>query len=183
MTCIVGCIHNGKVFLAGDQLGSNGYYKENHEKLTKVFKVGEFLIGYTTSFRMGQILQYSWTPPTIYHGQDEDSYIFNDVVKSLSSVFEANKYGKKDGVEESTGVFLVGWRGRLFTVQSNLSVLEHDHFAACGCGEDYARGAMYTLSESGHLDDDPVEFLSFAIKSAAYFSCGVGNTITFVTEE
>ena len=28
MTCIVGCIHNGKVFLAGDQLGSNGYYKE-----------------------------------------------------------------------------------------------------------------------------------------------------------
>ena len=69
MTCIVGCIHNGKVFLAGDQLGSNGYYKENHEKLTKVFKVGEFLIGYTTSFRMGQILQYSWTPPAIYHGQ------------------------------------------------------------------------------------------------------------------
>ena len=182
MTCIVGYVHNDKVTLAGDQLGSNGYSKENHEKLTKVFKVGEFLIGYTTSFRMGQILQYSWTPPTLYHGQNEDVYIYNDVVRSLSSVFEANKYGEKKGAEESTGVFLMGWRGRLFTVQSNLSILEHDKFAACGCGEEYAKGAIYTMIEMGHLSENPVELLTEAIKTASYFSCGVGNTVTFVEE-
>src|SRR5690554_798101 len=183
MTCIVGYKHNGKVYLAGDQAGGSIYFREDHTNLTKVFKVGEFLVGYTTSFRMGQILQYSWNPPTMQVGQDEDTYIFRDVVNSLSSVFDSCQYGKKDGVEKQTGVFLLGWRGRLFTVQENLSILEHDTYAACGCGEDFARGAMYSMISHNIHDKEPKKLLKDAIIVASFHSPGVGNTVTFVEEE
>lgn len=180
MTCIVGYKHKGKVYLAGDQVGGSVYFREKHSSLSKVFKVGDFLIGYTDSFRMGQILQYSWTPPTKKVGQDDDSFIFRDFVNSLFSVYESCKYGNRDGVEYKTGKFLMGWNGRLFTVQPNLSILEHDSYAACGCGEDFARGAIYSLLNYAVIGDRPKDLLEAAILSAAEHSPGVGQTVTFV---
>jgi hypothetical protein len=55
MTCIVGIVENGKVYMGGDAAGVNGY-SVRVRKDPKLFKVGEFLFGYTSSFRMGQLL-------------------------------------------------------------------------------------------------------------------------------
>lgn len=180
MTCVVGYKYAGKVWLAGDQVGGNNYFRENHTNLSKVFQVKDFILGYTTSFRMGQILQYSWNPPVKQEGQDDDTYLYRDVVNSLSGVFDSCEFGSKEGVEKRTGQFLLGWKGRLFTVQSNLSILEHDEFAACGCGEDFARGAMHIMSTLTEIWKRPEDFLKNAILAAARYSPSVGNTVTFV---
>ena len=62
MTCIIGLLDGGKVYLGGDSCGSNGFMYENCNR-PKVFKVGEFIIGGTTSFRMLDLLEFSLVIP------------------------------------------------------------------------------------------------------------------------
>ena len=57
MTCVVGLIEDNTIYLGADSLGSNGHSKSEY-RFPKVFQNGDFLIGYTSSFRMGQMLQY-----------------------------------------------------------------------------------------------------------------------------
>ena len=57
MTCIVGLVDDGKVYMGGDAASVDGYIVRT-SALSKVFRNGPFLIGYSTSWRMGQILQY-----------------------------------------------------------------------------------------------------------------------------
>ena len=67
MTCIVGVVDNGKVYMGGDSAGVGGLCIETR-KQPKVFRNGDFLIGYTDSFRMGQLLQYKMSPPRYFEG-------------------------------------------------------------------------------------------------------------------
>ena len=57
MTCIIGMEHDNKVYLCGDSAGSDGWSIKTVVE-PKVFRVGEFIMGGTTSFRMLQLLQY-----------------------------------------------------------------------------------------------------------------------------
>jgi hypothetical protein len=64
MTCIVAIAQNGTVYMGSDHAASDdksGWVMSRKEP--KCFKVGQYGIAFTDSFRMGQILQYSWTPP------------------------------------------------------------------------------------------------------------------------
>ena len=64
MTCIVAIAQNGVVYMAADHAASDeksGWILSRKDP--KVFKVAQYGIAFTDSFRMGQILQYSWTPP------------------------------------------------------------------------------------------------------------------------
>ncbi len=55
MTCIVGLEHNNSVYIGGDSLGStSGVTIVRQDK--KVFHNGETLIGFTSSYRMGQLV-------------------------------------------------------------------------------------------------------------------------------
>lgn len=55
MTCIVGLVENNKVYIGGDSAGVAGLslMKRADEK---VFKKDEFIFGFTSSFRMGQLI-------------------------------------------------------------------------------------------------------------------------------
>lgn len=57
MTCIIGLIKNKKVYIGGDSAGVDGL-NITIRKDSKVFKINKFIIGYTSSFRMGQLLRF-----------------------------------------------------------------------------------------------------------------------------
>ena len=64
MTCIVAIAQNGTVYMGSDHAASDeksGWILSRKEP--KCFKVGQYAVAFTDSFRMGQILQYSWNPP------------------------------------------------------------------------------------------------------------------------
>ena len=64
MTCIVALIHENKVLLGGDAAASDEKSGLIFSRVDpKVFKVAQFGLAFVNSFRMGQILQYSWVPP------------------------------------------------------------------------------------------------------------------------
>ena len=62
MTCIVGLEHKGKVYIGGDSAGVAGYSLSVRAD-QKVFINGNFIFGFTSSFRMGQILRFGFNPP------------------------------------------------------------------------------------------------------------------------
>ena len=184
MTCIVAKIHEGKVHMIGDCMGSDGFQKHIFSKTPKVFGVGDFIIGYTTSFRMGQILQYSWEPPQRLQSDDNDDlYIYKHVVNSIKKCFEDNAYGFKDKSEFEAGNFLIGWHGRLFEMQNNMSLMEIDKFASVGCGCYHALAAMKTLDWTEQFTDNPEEFLRVALLVASDSVTGVSEEYNYVYEE
>ena len=56
MTCIAGLVHDGAVYLAGDSAGCSGWDLTVRAD-PKVFVSGSYVMGFTTSFRMGQLLR------------------------------------------------------------------------------------------------------------------------------
>ena len=133
MTCIIAYKNKkGNVVLAGDKMGSNGY-THSTIKEPKVFKKGDFMLGYTTSFRMGQILHHLWNPPQRKVDQNHCNYIYTDVIPSFIKIFDDNKFGK----DASYGFFIMIFEGRIYEVQENMSILERErNVVSVGCGED-----------------------------------------------
>jgi hypothetical protein len=62
MTAIVGITDGSTVFIGGDSAGSNSY-NLTVRKDTKVFRAGEFVIGFTTSFWGNYLLMGGSLPP------------------------------------------------------------------------------------------------------------------------
>jgi hypothetical protein len=143
LTLIVGLIENRTVYLASDSCASNGY---TYSLTTgpKLFTNGELSIGYTSSFRMAQLLEYSFTPPKRPKAVPALTYLVRDVVPSLRKLFKEGGYGSVTNNEEAGGQFLVALDHQLFTVQSDFSVsVWRDAFAAVGSGEQAALGALW----------------------------------------
>lgn len=170
MTCIIGLAHeSGEVFIGADSAGFDGDgWEIQPQALPKVFGIGEFLLGYTTSFRMGQLLQYSLDLPPHDETLTDLEYMVRHFIEAVRSCLKGGGFAKIEDNQEEGGTFLVGYRGRLYTVQSDFSVLvPRDGLDACGCGRRYALGAMAVMT------CPPAERIMYALEVAARFSGGV----------
>ena len=167
MTCIVAEVKDGVVHMAGDKCGSNGYTKIMVDK-PKVFINGDFIIGYTTSFRMGQLLEFTWNPPEKLPSQGEDSFIYKTVVDSIKSML------KQDGFATDTqgGSFLFGYKGKLYEMQDDYAIFNIEKYSAVGCGEQEAKAVLYTLNQINH-ECSMEDRLSLAIKASSLTKAGV----------
>lgn len=171
MTLIVGVIEKEKVFIGGDSAGVAGL-DVTIRKDPKVFKIGDFVIGCTSSFRMIQLIRYSFKPPKKYDDVDIYEYMCTQFVNELRNVFKNGGFARKDNEVESGGFFLVGWRDRLFAIQSDYQVEEAERgYNACGCAEAYALGALDAIGTD--LDMDAESKIEMALKIGVYRSGGV----------
>ena len=174
MTCIVGYQHKGKVWIGGDSAGVGGLSLTVRAD-RKVFQNKQFIIGFTTSFRMGQLLQYRFKPPSISKGENIETYMCTKFIDGVRKCFNTYKFGyNKNG--DHGGTFLVGVRKRLFVIDSDYQVgWSEIPYNAVGCGFDLALGAMYAL---GKVDPDcattsPENKIKVALGAAAAGSGGV----------
>lgn len=175
MTCIVGLEHEGKVYIGGDSLGVSGY--NIRERLDeKVFKNGKFIMGFTSSFRMGQLLRYELEPPKLKKGQDVMQFMVKDFVGAVRDCLKVGGYSTISSNEESAGTFLVGFQGCLFCVENDYQVARlSDGEYSVGCGEQYAMGSLYSTSGVG-----PVRRITEALNAASKYSGGVGGKYTIL---
>lgn len=165
MTCIVGLVNKGKVYIGADSCGSNGFTKEIRVE-PKVFKNGEFLIGCTSSFRMIDLLKWKFNPPTIKDGDNLHKFLCTEFVDSVRKLFVDNGYAVTNE-DWKSGTFLVGVKGRLFKIEADFQVAEYDYMA-CGSGEYHALGSLY----SSPLNS-PVKNLTKALEAASHFVISV----------
>ena len=89
MTCIVGLLHDNSVYIGGDSAGVADYSLTVRAD-EKVFVNDGFIMGFTKSFRMGQLLRYCFKPPPYHPDSDLDEYMVKDFVNAVVSPFDAN---------------------------------------------------------------------------------------------
>lgn len=156
MTCIVGLLDGSKVYIGGDTLGSNGWTGQevNH---SKVFRVNSFVIGGTTSFRMLDLLEYSFSPPEPYPDEDLDRYMRTTFVNKVRSTLKDGGFNQtKDTWRDSGGTFIVGFKDRLWVVQDDYSVLNYKPYCAVGSGYQVAMGSLFTTNGTEMKPEDRV---------------------------
>ncbi|MBK8937137.1 MAG: hypothetical protein IPM79_05715 [Polyangiaceae bacterium] len=169
MTCIVGLVEKKIVYIGADSASVSGW-TSRVTRLPKVFKKGPFLIGYTTSFRMGQLLEHALQVPAQPASERDDMrYMVTVFVEHVRQLLKERGMAKIEANSESGGQFLVGYRSRLYSVQADFQVNEMaDGFDAAGSGAEYALGALAALRGV-----PPVRRLKRALEISAHFNMGV----------
>lgn len=176
MTAIVGLVHKHRVYLGGDSAGVAGY-QLTLRRDPKVFRSGPYAMGFTSSFRMGQLLRHSLTAPQ--PEGDLDRFMVTTFVDAVRTCLKDGGWARKDAEQEEGGTFLVGIHGRLFTIDSDYQVAESaDGYDAAGCGDQLALGAFHATAA---LDMKPRQRLTAALDAAAHHSAGVRGPYTFAT--
>jgi ATP-dependent protease HslVU (ClpYQ) peptidase subunit len=164
MTCIIGLESEGSVFVGGDSAASAGNMVRA-VAVDKVFQRGPFLIGYTTSFRMGQILRYQVDfPPTEVY---DEAYMVCEFVEAVRAKFKELGFTRIENNEETGGNFIVGVAGKVWQIESDFQVSRsNDGMAAIGAGSNFALGALMALH-----DLPPKKRILEALSVSAWF-CG-----------
>lgn len=176
MTCIIGLIDNGTVWMGGDSAGVAGY--DLHRCVApKVFRNGQFLFGFTSSFRMGQLLQHVFKPPPPPSGRTLERFLASTFIDAVRKCLDKGGFAKKKDEVESAGQFLLGVRGHIVCVDSGYNVSERrEGFDAVGCGSDLALGALFATAEL-----PPRERIQTALEAAEHFCIGVSGPFTIVS--
>lgn len=147
----------------------------------KVFKVGQYGIAFTDSFRMGQILQYNWTPPKYTATKTNsglDKFMRTKFVDSVKDAFRAHGYGSQvAGQEDEGGIFLIGVCGRIFTMDEDFHIAENTfNYMAEGSGGMFALGALHATKNQ----KNPRMRIKHALEAAAEFSMSVRPPFTYI---
>lgn len=150
MTCIVGLIQNGHVYLGGDAATVSGSHLVINRD-AKVFRCGkdesQMLLGTSGSPRLRNLLLYLLTLP-VYSGSDPMAYMVAQFVPALRTCLREEGFlQEEDGQSILDGAILVGFQRELFLVGSRFNVTRTAHgYMAIGSGEEYAYGSLQTTS-------------------------------------
>ena len=175
MTCIVGLEHSGRVTIGGDSAGVEGL-RITARADEKVFQVGPYLIGFSDSFRMGQLLRYTLDAPEQASTHDDFEHLCTVFVESVRACLKEGGFAKESSGEESGGTFLVGYKGLLYCVDSDYQVGRAIRgYEAIGCGEEFALGSLASTSGAASRR------VRVALEAAALHSSGVCEPFTICT--
>ena len=175
MTCIVGVEENGVVYIGGDSAGVEAWSLAicgRADEKVFVTESGEFIMGFCGSFRIGQLLRYALTTPEHSQRKSDMSYMVTDFIDAVRVMQKDKGSMKKENeLEESGAAFLVGYRGKLYVVETDFQVGRPiENYAAVGCGSQIALGAMFATRNSGLAAPNRIEL---ALTAAAEYSAGV----------
>lgn len=176
MSCIVGIVHEGNVYLGGDSAGTSESCQSVIHAEPKAFCIGEFVIGCAGSFRISQILRYVFVPPPI--SGDLMRYMVTAFVPALKECLKVDEQKSEDLLCGSRA--LVGVRGRLFCIYTDFHVEETlDEYNTIGSADDVAYGALYATR---CLENDPMTRLRIALEAAQKYYASVREPFVYVKE-
>ena len=188
MTCIIGYIDkkNNKTYMGCDSCASTGNDKIIR-KDKKVFKSDynpNFLIGFTSSYRMGQLLMYA--DVKVFPSESDlnknnlevnHKFMVTQIIPKIQQLFEEGGFGDRD----EGGEFLIAYKNQLYKIYSDFQVEENTlDYNSCGCGEYYAEGSLFSLQDS---NKNIIDKIHTGLQSATYFSGGVDKPFYIMNTE
>lgn len=177
MTAIAGVVHKGRVYIGGDSAGVGGWDLQIRAD-AKVFTNGPMVMGFTTSFRMGQVLRYAFTPPPFPEHGDVDHYMVLDFINAVRKALKDAGFATTENGAEQGGTFLVGFKGRLYRIEADYQVgIPADDYTAVGAGDNQALGVLYATE-----DMEPKKRIKLALSAAEHFSAAVRGPFHIVRE-
>jgi hypothetical protein len=179
MTCIAGLVdqQNARVYIGADSAATNDSGQQTIRVDQKIFRVGDFLFGCTSSYRMVQLLRYRLILPDYPSAPSENEedqlfrYMATDFIDAVRKCLQEGGYAKKESEREEGGFFLAACQGRLFCVASDYQIEETIiGYNAIGSGDDVALGALHATHQ---LDLPPGQRITLALEAAAYHNSSV----------
>lgn len=164
MTCVVGIVDGDSIYMGADSCSSGGdYYETTTEE--KVFEKDDFIYGYSGSWRIGQLLRYSFVAPDRTTSNVKE-YFVTDFIDAFKDCIK-DKHNKE---ESDSWDILVGHCGHLFHIDSYFHVSERSehNFMSIGSGGLTSDGAMYVLD-----GEKPTERILQALEAASKFIMSV----------
>lgn len=155
MTCIIGLVDGSNVYVGVDSAGSDGHLIRAR-KDQKIFSRRGFLYAYCGSFRVGQVLRYSFTEPARNQEINLETYMARDYVNALINCFSdagvCSKHYEIKSIANNSSILVVT-EGRLFQVQSDFQIAEAVcGYIADGSGSEFALGALYASKKAKPRD-------------------------------
>lgn len=175
MTCIVAVCEreNGITYIGADSLGSNHSSKISR-KDRKIFKVRNALnmvMGFTTSYRMGDLLQFSENLIPDKEKIVDREYMVVKFIPQIIKLFGNNGFQETDKGQISGGTFIVAQNENIYKIGGDYQVGENFcEYDACGCGYMAALGSLHSTANIGTTSVDRVHM---ALRAAQAFIPGV----------
>ncbi len=165
MSCVVGLLQNGKLYLGADGFATTEGGERRPIICNKIFTNNSYLIGFTGSVRHGQILgpKHFKPPESIYDFADAVREIFAEKGAMLTS---------EVGQQIHASNLLLGYHGRLYEVLIDFQLNEvFGSYTAIGSGSPYAMGSLYATKKWNSAE----KRIMNALKAATEFdtSCGL----------
>lgn len=148
MTCIIGLVHDGRVYMGGDSQRSRGSVIET-APTPKVVRFGDMLIGSCGLALALNLIQHRLEVPKLAQiGESGEGYLFREVATPL------RRLAKDHDLDFSDCELLIGFDQRIFRVGTDFSVLWNgEGLASIGAGERWAIGAMLALEGTVPAED------------------------------
>ena len=177
MSVVVGLVKDGHVYMAADTRALQDYEMSYCKKLiTSTHKqFGLWAIGASGYVRNLEIAA-ELDLPTLTRAQKKTTTL-HDVSRAFFDAVreEVESRGVLNGGNSETS-FLLGVKGRLFSVDATFSLREEENLCAIGSGSDYAEGALWALL-TYCPDMPPEQMVRAAVESAAHYNVSVGGNI------
>ena len=157
MTCIVGFCNEKTMVMGGDSAAVGGL-ELTIRKDPKVFSLKQIngpnlLVGFTSSFRMGQLLMTMEVPQDESNGEKPFEFMIKKFIPEVRAILKKGGFTTIKENEEIGGSFLVGYRGNIFNIENDFQVgYPASPYYAVGCGAPYALGAMDILIKTNLKD-------------------------------
>ena len=164
MTCIIAFSHNDKVYMAGERGHSDSSILAA-SKQPKIFKINDYLLGYSGATGQGQLIAYRFSFPSVPRAVDVNEYMVSEIAPLLRTFYQS--YEINTDKEEDCADFIVGVKGRVFEISSyDFQCVEYD-ITAIGSGREYALGAYHAISQ---YEIDPEQILRTCVEAAIEYS-------------
>lgn len=173
MTCIVGYEHEEKVYLGCDSATVENWTIQTIAQ-PKIFKLGEFLIGYSGFPRIGQLIQFSLSLRPQLDNQSDFQYLCTEFATSVKTLLNDNDFIRSgdNGKSLPESNLLFGYHKHLYLLDGNFQIIQFkDKYNAIGSGMDLALGAMAALDKIKTLE--PEFRIKIALEASAKHNMGV----------
>ena len=170
MSCVVGLIKDGKIYMASEGAATTAEGERRPIITRKVMWNGDYLMGYTGGVRTGQLV----VDPLLFTPPKEIHLLPGAIREHLES------HGSIMVDEASTQIhncnFLVGYNGLLYEILVDFQLNEvAGDFTAIGSGSPYAMGAMFATKRV----KDPIKRVEIALQAACQYDSSCAPPFTF----
>jgi ATP-dependent protease HslVU (ClpYQ) peptidase subunit len=138
----------------------------------KLFEKEGFLFGYAGSYRFPDIVEYHTKFPKRGPKDDDRGYLVSKLLPAIRDSLKAYEFIRQDEVLDQQA--LIGYRGKLYQLSSDFSVIRAAHgYAAIGSGMSVALGSLHSTVWLNSLSTK--DRITFAINAAGDHARGVGG--------
>ncbi len=166
VTCTVAYREGDVVFVGSDSAASNDNFSLSRND-RKVFRIGQYVIGFSGSFRAGQVLNYCFSPSEMEG--DPKSHMIKVFIPEMKDALICGGFDLSKEIESS---FIVAIRNNIFEIEADFQCsTPMNHYAAIGSGSSFAMGAFFACGINGIKDYK--RNITAALRAASKFSGSV----------